>query len=169
MVGPPTPTTPSREHQRQAPTIATTKTHPEKQLLDMPAASEERDENGLPIKPAVPAILEAVLEETPDVVKVRAALKEDPGCASVADSRGRTVLSHAAARGSAEIVSALLEANAEDASPSAWSAAQYAGFNGHADVLRALLKAGGAPADSCAPAGTSAMPPLMCADRKSVV
>ena len=135
----------------------------------MPEASDERDENGLPIKPAVPAILEAVLEETPDVAKVRDALKEDPSCASVADSRGRTVLSHAAARGSAEIVSALLEAGAEDSSPSGWTAAQYAAFNGHADVLRALLKAGGAAATSCAPPGTSSMPPLMCAAVKGQI
>ncbi|MGB1591429.1 MAG: ankyrin repeat domain-containing protein [Promethearchaeia archaeon] len=63
----------------------------------------------------------------------------------------------------------MLEADANDSSPSGWSAAQYAAFNGHADVLRALLKSGGAAATSCAPPGTSSMPPLMCAAVKGQI
>lgn len=101
----------------------------------------ERDANGLPIKSEVPAILQALLKDEVVTDEVLAIIKEDPSSASVADSRGRSVLSHAAGKGDAQIVSALLAANATDTSPAGWTAAQYAAFSGHTATLAAILKA----------------------------
>ena len=123
----------------------------------------ERDANGIPLKPEVPAILQAVLKDEPVLEEVKAALKADPSCASTADDRGRTVLSHAAAGCDVQIVSALLDVNAADDSPSGWNAAQYAAFGGRTEVLTAILKAKPALAN---PSCDDSMTPLMLAALK---
>lgn len=131
------------------------------------AAEVERDQNGLPIKPAIPVIVAAITKDEPQLEEVLSALTEDPSCASTADERGRTVLSHAAGKGDAQIVRALLDAKAADESPAGWSAAQYAAFGGHAAALAAILEARPALAN---PLTTeSSMSPLMLAAVKGHV
>ena len=125
----------------------------------MPEAEIEK-----PVHPLLAAIENVSLEE------VQAELAADPLCASsVADDRGRTALSHAAAKGDAKIVKALIDAKAADCADGAgahWSAAQYAAFNGHADVLTALLAKGGPGIAN--PAGVSMTPLLLACSRGHV-
>lgn len=125
----------------------------------MPEADIEKPD---PVHPLLAAIENVSLDE------VHAALEADPSCAvSAADDRGRTALSHAAAKGDAKIVKALLDAKAADCAPiSKWSAAQYAAFSGHADVLAALVAKGGKSVAN--PAGVS-MTPLLLACNKGHV
>lgn len=80
----------------------------------------------------------------------------------VRDDDGRSALSLAAAKGSKEVVQALIDAGAAD---SAVVAAGHAAFNGHSETLALLLAAGGAEA-ATAPDPLSGMTPLMLASVK---
>ena len=108
--------------------------------------------------PIATALLAAV--KAGDVAALRAA---DKGALTkLCDEDGRTALSVAAAKGSKEVVQALLDAGAAE---SAVAAAGHAAFSGHAEALALLLAAGGAEAAK-APDPLSGMTPLMLASLK---